>query len=84
MISALRANPRNADLGPARRAMLDYVIVLTETPWLVTRDHIEAMRAQGFSDQAISVVNLVTCFFAWCNRAVDGVGVPLESWWRKE
>ncbi len=64
--------------------MLDYVIVLTETPWLVTREHVEAMRSQGFSDQAISVVNLVTSFFSWCNRVVDGLGVPFESFWSEE
>ena len=61
--------------------MLDYVVVLTETPWKVERAHVEAMRAQGFSDQAIAVINLVACFFAWCNRIVDGLGVPLEAGW---
>ena len=37
------------------------------------------MRAQGYSDEAISVANFVTGFFAWCNRAVDGLGVSLET-----
>lgn len=64
--------------------MLDYVITLTETPWLVKREQIEAMREHGFSDEAISVVNLVTCFFAWCNRVVDGLGVPFEPFWSEE
>ena len=64
--------------------MLDYVIILTETPWLVKQEHVQAMRTQGFSDEAISVVNLVTCFFAWCNRIVDGLGVPFESSWSEE
>ena len=64
--------------------MLDYCITLTETPWLVKREQIEAMRTQGFSDQAIAVVNHVTAFFAWCNRAVDGLGVPLEPRWEEE
>lgn len=64
--------------------MLDYVIVLTETPWAVTEDLVLRMRRHGFSDQAIAVTNLVTCFFAWCNRVVDGLGVPLEDFWPDE
>lgn len=79
LVQALQGDPRTADVSPARRAMLDYVIRLTTAPWSVTEDLIEAMRKQGFTDQAISVVNLVTCFFAWCNRVVDGLGVPLED-----
>ena len=64
--------------------MLDYVIVLTEAPWEVTEDLIAAMRAHGFTDQAIAVVNYVACFFAWCNRVVDGLGVPMEERWPAE
>ena len=72
---SLKADPRTADVTPARRAMLDYVNVLTETPWAVTEAHVVAMRENGYSDQAIAVTNLVACFFAWCNRVVDGLGV---------
>ena len=64
--------------------MLDYVIALTETPWAVTRKQVEAMREHGFSDEAITVVNLVACFFAWCNRVVDGLGIELEDFWPQE
>jgi alkylhydroperoxidase family enzyme len=64
--------------------MLDYVNVLTETPWAVTEKHVIAMRDNGFSDEAISVTNLVACFFAWCNRVVDGLGAPLEDYWPEE
>ncbi len=64
--------------------MLDYVVCLTKTPWAVTREHVTAMRETGFSDQAIAVTNLVASFFAWCNRVVDGLGVPLEDDWPAE
>ncbi len=64
--------------------MLDYVIVLTETPWVVTEQHVTNMRDNGFSDQAIAVTNLVACFFAWCNRVIDGLGVPMEDFWPEE
>ena len=58
--------------------------VLNETPWAVTEKHVIAMRDNGFSDEAISVTNLVACFFAWCNRVVDGLGAPLEDYWPEE
>ena len=64
--------------------MLDYVICLTETPWKVSEEHVQRMRDAGFSDQAIAVTNLVACYFAWCNRIVDGLGVPLEDFWPQE
>ena len=64
---------------PARRALLDYVIQLTEKPWEVKETHVLAMREHGYSDEAICVANFVTGFFAWCNRAIDGLGVPLEQ-----
>lgn len=81
---ALKKDPRGAKVSPARRAMLDYVIAVTETPWAVAEDHVAAMRNQGFSDEAIAVTNLVACFFAWCNRVVDGLGVPMEDFWPEE
>ena len=81
MVKALKNDPRTVELSAARRAMVDYVICLTETPWAVDESMIIAMREQGLSDEAISVTNLVACFFAWCNRVVDGLGVQLEDYW---
>ncbi len=81
---SLKHDPRQARVAAARRAMLDYVITLTEAPWAVTQDLVVNMRDNGFSDQAIVVVNLVACFFAWCNRIVDGLGVPMEDFWPEE
>ena len=68
-------------MSPARKALLDYVITLTVEPWAVNEDQIRAMRVQGFSDQAICAVNQITGFFAWCNRTIDGLGVPMEEYW---
>ena len=81
---SIKLDPRGATVSEARRAMLDYVIVLTEAPWAVTEDLVIAMRNHGFSDQAIAVTNLVACFFAWCNRIVDGLGIPMEDFWPEE
>ena len=84
MVKELSVNPRGVAVGPRRRALLDYVIVLTEEPWAVKEEHILAMRKQGYSDQAIGAANFIAGFFAWCNRAIDGLGVPLEEYWPEE
>jgi uncharacterized peroxidase-related enzyme len=81
LVEALKRDYRTADLSPADRAMLDYVRVLTLTPAQVTEAAIVAMRDAGMSDEAILDVNQITGFFAWCNRTVDGLGVPLEDFW---
>ena len=79
MVNGLKEDPRTVVVTDARRALLDYVIVLTEKPWLVKETHVRAMREHGYCDEAICVANFVTGFFAWCNRAIDGLGVPLEE-----
>ena len=69
---------------PRQRALLDYVIQLTEAPWAVTEDLVAGMRSAGYSDEAIATANFITGFFAWCNRVVDGLGVPLEEYWDED
>lgn len=77
-------DPRTAEVGPARRALLDYVIVLTERPWETCEAQIRRLREAGYSDPAIAMANQVAGFFAWANRTVDGLGVPLEPGWPEE
>jgi alkylhydroperoxidase family enzyme len=84
LIEGLKHNPRTVSVTPRHRALLDYVIVLTETPWAVEEKHVQAMREQGYSDQAIAVANLTVGFFSWCNRVIDGMGLPLEEIWPEE
>lgn len=66
---------------PRQRALLDYVIRLTEAPWDVSEELVVGMRRAGYSDEAIAAANFIAGFFAWCNRVVDGLGVPLEDYW---
>lgn len=53
--------------------------MLTATPWLVTRDHIEALRRVGFDDRAIHDACAIVSYFAFVNRIADGLGVELEG-----
>ena len=84
LVKGLRVNVRKVKVSPARRALLDYVIRLTMEPWAVTEKDVRAMRENGYSDQAISAANQITGFFAWCNRTVDGLGVPMEDYWPED
>lgn len=70
---------RRAPLAPADRAMLDYAVKLTRTPWEMSEEDVQALRRTGFSDAAILDVNQVTGYYAFVNRLVDGLGVELED-----
>ena len=83
-MKSLRKNVYTAKVTPAQRAMLDYVIKVTVEPWAVTESDIVAMREKGYSDQAIAAANFISGFFAWCNRAIDCLGVPMEDFWPEE
>ena len=61
--------------------MLDYASKLTSEPWTMTREDVDALRAQGWSDTAILDMNIVTSYYAFVNRIADGLGVELERDW---
>jgi len=83
-VSGLKQNPRTVAVASRQRALLDYVIQLTEAPWDVTEDLVVGMRSVGYSNEAIAAANFITGFFAWCNRVIDGLGVPLEDYWDED
>ncbi|MGC8203021.1 peroxidase-related enzyme [Aliiroseovarius sp. PTFE2010] len=61
-------NYRVADLTPKQRAMLDFAILLTETPDRVTDADRAALREVGFSDRDIFDIASITAFFNMTNR----------------
>lgn len=61
--------------------MLAYADKLTRTPWDVTRDDIQVLKARGFTEPDILDINQITGYFAYVNRLADGLGVPLEGFW---
>ena len=60
------------------RAMLDFTVKLTRTPWAMGPDDVAALRAAGFSDTAVHDVVQVAGFFAYYNRLADGLGIDPE------
>ena len=66
-------NYRAADLEPRHRAMLDFAVALTETPWLIEEDDREQLREVGFSDRDIWDIAAVASFFNMSNRMASAV-----------
>lgn len=77
----LALNYHAADIDDRDRAMLDYAAKLTTEPWKMVEEDVIALREVGFSDSAILDINQVTAYYAFANRLVDGLGVPLEEFW---
>jgi uncharacterized peroxidase-related enzyme len=61
-------NYRVARLSPRQRAMLDFAVTLTATPWTVEEEHRAALRTVGFSERDIWDIAAVAAFFNMTNR----------------
>ena len=77
-MAAIKSAHTRADLDPADRAMLDFVVKLTLTPSRMVEQDLEPLREQGFDDHAIHDIVQVTGLFAYYNRLADGLGIDLE------
>ena len=69
---------REAPLASRDRAMLDYAVKLTREPGAMRETDLGPLRAEGFDDEAITEIALVTGTFALYNRLADGLGIDLE------
>ncbi|MEO6835285.1 MAG: peroxidase-related enzyme [Candidatus Tumulicola sp.] len=61
-------NWHTADLTPRWRAMLEFASRVNEPGFAATDAEIEAMRAQGFSDDEIWDIAAIAAFFGFSNR----------------
>jgi len=59
--------------------MLDYAVLLTESPSTVSRDDIADLREEGLTDEDILDLNQVVSYFNYVNRVAEGLGVKLEK-----
>lgn len=84
MVQALIDDPTTVALPPRSRALVDYAIKLTRAPAQVHQADLQAMRDQNLEDRAILDANMICGYFAFVNRLADGLGVPLEDFWRDE
>ena len=64
---------RAADLEPRHRAMLDFAVKLTDTPWLIEEADRERLRQAGFGERDIWDIAAVASFFNMSNRMASAV-----------
>lgn len=58
--------------------MLEYAEKLALTPAQIAQADVDALRAAGFTDRAISDIVQVVAYFSYINRVADGIGVDPE------
>ncbi len=84
MVKALIADYQTAPISEADRTMLDYAVKLTQRPWEIKKEDIDALRLVGFDDTAILDICQIVGYYNFVNRLADGLGVELEDYWSKE
>jgi alkylhydroperoxidase domain protein len=75
MCSACSMKAR-APTGPRWNAIVAAAVALTQTPPALESSHIDALRAAGLDDAAISDALHGTAFFNWANRLMLSLGEP--------
>ncbi len=79
LLKSLQEDFSNAPVSNRDRVMLEYVAKLTRQPGLVDEMDVRRMKEEGFSDEEILPINLITSYFNFVNRIVAGLGTPLEE-----
>ena len=60
------------------RAMISYAEKITLSPWLMTLDDLNDLRAHFREEQALDIVTIAS-LFNFIDRIADGLGVELDS-----
>ncbi|MCG8357793.1 MAG: peroxidase-related enzyme [Kiloniellales bacterium] len=84
VIEAVEAGPEDAEVDERMRPVLRFAGKLTQTPERIGQGDIEALRAAGWSDQAIEDTINVVALFNYVNRLVDAFGIKgSESYFKQ-
>jgi uncharacterized peroxidase-related enzyme len=75
LAAELRRDYTSSKLSPADRAMLDFAVKMTVSPYKHTCDDVEQLRAVGFDDTGILQITLIAAYFNYINRVADALGV---------
>jgi uncharacterized peroxidase-related enzyme len=79
LVDAVLADPRSAPISAAERALLGYVERVTTACHEVRAEDAAALRALGWTDEAIYDAVTVCALFNFFVRWVDGCGVHAMS-----
>lgn len=78
LVARIKTDWTTAPLA-ADRALAAFAVKLTKTPGAMGRSDVDALRAAGFDDRAVSDAGQVIAYFNYINRVADGLGVDLEE-----
>jgi uncharacterized peroxidase-related enzyme len=78
LVNALRKDYKAAPISEQDRAMLDFVVQLTEDATKISRADHEKLHAVGFDDRGILQITLIASWFNYINRVADALGVGRE------
>ena len=77
-------NYRAAKLTKKQRAMLDFAVKLTASPWSVEEGDRERLRRVGFSDRDIWDISAIVGFFNMSNRVVSATDMRPNAVYHKQ
>jgi uncharacterized peroxidase-related enzyme len=72
---------RVADLSPRERALCEFAVKLTHDAARIEQGDVDALRAHGLDDAAVSDAIQVVGYFNYVTRVADGVGIDDEPEW---
>jgi len=70
-------NFREAGLQEKHVVMLEFAESLTLRPFGISQDHVDKLRASGWSDEDVVEIVHITGLFNYLVRVADGLGVEL-------
>jgi len=79
MVDEIIKDPRAAQLAPREHAMVEFAIRSTQSLESMSEADVDGLKAVGLDDRSILDITHVIGFFAYANRMVDLLGVPLEA-----
>lgn len=77
-------NYRAARLSKRQRAMLDFAVKLTSSPWSVEETDRERLRRAGFSDRDIWDISAIAGFFNMSNRIASATDMRPNTAYHKQ
>lgn len=77
-------NYRAARLNKRQRAMLDFAVKLTSSPWSVEEGDRERLRRAGFSDRDIWDISAIVGFFNMSNRVASATDMRPNAAYHKQ
>ncbi|MFC2119516.1 hypothetical protein ACFLQ4_00455 [Bacteroidota bacterium] len=70
---------RKLDLTEKQKAMLEFAEKLTLYPGKMEEDDVKSLRENGFSDEEILSITLITNYFNFVNRVANALGVDFSE-----